>query len=40
MIRADEWQKLTKIDECRLITSGVTTVPGNKPGLRNLAVVQ
>ena len=40
LIRAAEWQKLTKIDECRLIMSGVTTVPGSQPGLRNLAVVQ
>ena len=40
LIRAAESHILTKIDDCRLIMSGVTTVPGSQPGLRNLAVVQ
>ena len=40
LIRAAESQILTKIDDCRFIMSGVATVLGSQPGLRNLAVVQ
>ena len=40
LILAAESQILTKNDNCRIIMSGVATVPGSQPGHRNLAVVQ
>ena len=40
LIRASESQNRTKIDDCRFIISGVTTVPSSQPGLRSLDVVQ